>query len=344
MAELKAHEVDGALRRGLPSQKLILIYGPDRGLVSERAQTLARLSGVALDDPFSVIRLDAGDLQAKPGRLIEEVSSFGLFGGEKLVWLRAGGTEKTLQDELAELVKMPTSPTLVLIEAGDLKKGTGLRKIAETSSALLALPCYADDAKAVQALIDDELAQAGLRITPDARARLAESLGGDRIASRNELRKLALYVQGKQEIDEDDVMAIIGDASAVSVDDAVDAVLKGDVDGLDHALRKIAASKTPLFLVLQGCLKQFQQMDVMRAEMDDKRLPAGQVIATLGRGLHFRRKPLIEAALKNWTGANLRREAERLHNAILQTRGRAALEEQIAMHTLLAVTVAGRRR
>ncbi|OLP60397.1 DNA polymerase III subunit delta [Xaviernesmea oryzae] len=344
MAELKSHEVDAALRRGLPSQKLYLIYGPDRGLVSERARRIAELSGVPLDDPFSVVRLDGSDLQANPGRLMEEVSSFGLFGGEKLVWVRGSGTEKALIDELGALTKMPASPTIVVVEAGDLKKGTGLRKIAETSGAVLAMPCYADDARAVQALIDGEISHAGLKITAEARERLAESLGGDRIASRNELRKLALYAQGQDMIDEEDVTAIIGDASAVSVDDAVDAVLKGDVDGLDAALRKIAASKTPLFLVLQGCLRQFQQMDVMLAEMDDKRLPPGQVIATLGRGLHFRRKPLVEAALKHWSGPLLRRESDRLQNAILQTRGRAVLEEQIAMHALLAVTVAGRRR
>ena len=94
-------------------------------------------------------------------------------------------------------------------------------------------------------------------------------------------------------------LEIVGDASAISVDDAIDAVLKGDADGLQHAIRKITASKTAVFLVLQACLKQFQLLDLMRAEMDEKRQPPAQVVATLGRHLHFRRKPLVEAALRN---------------------------------------------
>jgi len=40
-------------------------------------------------------------------------------------------------------------------------------------------------------LIDEELRVSNLRIAPDARAVLMSLLGGDRQASRNELRKLA---------------------------------------------------------------------------------------------------------------------------------------------------------
>lgn len=119
-------------------------------------------------------------------------------------------------------------------------------------------------------MIDQELSANNLRIAPAARQRLIEQLGGDRIASRNEIRKLALYCLGADVIEEDDILAIIGDASTVSADDAVDAILKGDRNAFFHATQKIISSKTPIFLVLQGCLKQFQLLDQMRAEMDEK--------------------------------------------------------------------------
>ena len=82
----------------------------------------------------------------------------------------------------------------------------------------------------------------------------------------------------------------------------------------------------------------------MRAEMDDKRLPAAQAIATLGRHLHFRRKPIVENALKVWSTAAIRREAQRLQAAILQSRQRPALEDTIAMQTLLATVLQSGRK
>ena len=344
MAEIKSHEFDGFLRRKPLPVRLFLVYGPDRGLVSERAAALAAASGVDLDDAFSVVKLDAGDVGAQPGRLIDEMNAIGLFGGDRLVWIRNAGSEKGISDALETLAAMPAGPSTLIIEAGDLKKGAALRKAAESASQVVAIPCYADDGRALQALIDQELAAEGLRISAAARERLTETIGGDRLASRNEVRKLALYCRGQELIEEQDVVNIVGDASAISTDDAIDAILKGDRDGFLHAIQKIISSKTPVFLVLQGCLRQFQMLELMRAEMDEKRAPAVQAMATLGRHLHFRRKPIVENALKSWSGPAIRRETQRLQAAILQSRQRPALEDTIAMQTMLATVLQSARR
>lgn len=344
MAEIKSHEFEGFVQRSARTYRLFLVYGPDRGLVSERAGALAKASGIALDDPFAVVKLDASTLQSDPGRLLDEANTIGLFGGGKLIWVKASGTEKALVDALAVLASAPPTDTTVIIEAGDVKKGAGVRKGAEQASTVAAIPCYADDARALNALIDRELGSEGLRITPGARELLLESIGGDRLASRNELQKLVLYAKGQTAIDEDDVNAIIGDASAISTDEAVDAVLTGDRNGFFHAVRKITTSKTPIFLVLQGCLRQFQMLDQMRAEMDGKKTPIAQIMQTFGRGIHFKRKPAVEQALKTWTSAAIAREMNRLQAAILQTRQKQALEESIALHTLLSITVQSSQR
>jgi DNA polymerase-3 subunit delta len=85
-------------------------------------------------------------------------------------------------------------------------------------------------------------------------------------------------------------------------------------------------------------------MDAMRAEMEEKRTPASQVMQTLGRHLHFKRKPIIEQALRTWSADALAREASRLQAAILQTRRRASLEDTIAMQTLLSTTLQSGRK
>jgi len=344
MAEIKSHEFDGFLQNAARNYRVFVIYGPDRGLVSERAAQIAAKTGVDLNDAFSLIKLDVGDLQNDAGRLLDEVNAIGLFGGEKLVWIRGAANEKALVDSLQIIAESPPEASFVIIEAGDLKKGAGLRKVAEPARSVATIPCYADDARALNGLIDAELANEGLRIAPAARQALLELLGGDRIASRNEVRKLALYCRGQGTIEENHVMEIIGDASAISADDAVDAILKGDSEAFLHAMQKIASSKTPMFLVLQGCLRQFQMLDMMRAEMDEKRLSPAQVMQTHGRHLHFRRKPIIEQALKTWSGPAIAREMNRLQSAILQTRQRASLEDTIATQTLLATTLQSARR
>lgn len=343
MAEIKSHEFDRFAERSVDLYRIFVIYGPDRGLVSERAGLVASKTGVPLDDPFSLLKLDISDLQGDPGRLLDEVNSLGLFGGSKLVWLRGAANEKPLIDAMQILAEGPPPPNFLVVEAGDLKKGSALRKVAEPAKSVAIVPCYADDVRALNALIDTELSAEGLRITTDARRRLLELLGGDRIASRNEVRKLALYCRGAQVIEESHIDEIIGDASGMSTDDAVDAILSGDLEAFQHALQKILVSKTPVFLLLQACLKQFQLLDLMRSEMDEKRMQSAQVMATLGRHIHFKRKPIVEKALRNWNAAAIARETERLQAAILQSRQRQSLEPSIAFHTLMATALQSKR-
>ena len=87
-----------------------------------------------------------------------------------------------------------------MIEAGELRPESPLRKACERAKTAVAIACYPDGERDLARLIDDELRTSNLRIAPDARAVLMSLLGGDRQASRNELRKLALYAHGKGEI------------------------------------------------------------------------------------------------------------------------------------------------
>lgn len=344
MVEIKSHEFEGFLQKSARHYKLFLVYGPDVGLVAERAAALAKATGVPLDDPFSIIRLDSTDLQGDPGRLLDEMNALGLFGGERLVWVRGVANEKGVLDGLQQLSKDPPETSCLILEAGDLKKTAAMRKLAEPARNIAVIPCYQDDARAISALIDAEFAAANKRITPAARTLLSESLGGDRRASRNEISKLLLYCLHDDLVDEGHVEAIIGDASAISTDEAVDAVLSGDADALIHAIQKISTSKTPMFLVLQGCLRQFQLLDVMRSEMEDKHQQAGQVMQTLGRGIHFKRKALFEKALRNWPLAAITQEMQRLQATILASRKQQSLEDTLALHSLLAITLQANRR
>ena len=128
---------------------------------------------------------------------------------------------------LTPLIEAPSPDCRVIIEAGELRKTAPLRTMCEKAKTAAALPCYLDDAKAISSLIDEEMRAAKLTLTPDARAALTSLLGGDRLASRGELRKLAVYAMGRERIELDDVMAVVADASEQALDGVIDAAFAG---------------------------------------------------------------------------------------------------------------------
>lgn len=337
MSELKPQEFERLLRSSSALPRIIVIFGPDRGLVSERAEAAAARTGIALSDPFAVTKIEASDLQKAPGRLIEEMQSIGLFGGEKLVWVRNATNEKALVDGVATLAAKELEAYLI-IEAGDLKKGSALRKAAEAARSIASVPCYADDQASLNGLIDDILKETGQRITSAARARLLANLGGDRRASRGEIRKLALYCAKEPEIDEQHVIDIIGDVSETSLDNLIDALLGGDTNAMIAALEALISAKTAIYQVLNAVLRQFQMLDTLRAEMDRSRQSASQVIQTHGKHIFFKRRNVITQALSVWTAPKLTRELSRLQTMVLTSQKNPQIAESVAAQLLLSLT------
>jgi DNA polymerase-3 subunit delta len=344
MAQKKAHEVDGWLRRPDPSVGIVLLYGPDRGLVSERARSFARASGLPLDDAFSVTRLDASEVEQQPGRLVDEARTVPMFADRRLIWVRNAGGQKALADDLKALVEAPPRDALILIEAGDLKKGLALRSLVEAAPAAMALPCYADEGRSVDALIDEEMQKAGLSIDMEARQALRRALGGDRMASRGEIEKLVLYAAGNKSVGLEDVIASTGDAAGLSVDDVVDATLEGRLDGLELAFRRLAAAGNQVFPILAATMRQFQSLHGLRVGMEEKSLSAGAAVAAARPPIFFSRRKTVESALQRWSPEAIARILARLQAAVLQTRRRPELAVAITRQTLMAIALDGGRR
>lgn len=343
MAQKKAHEVGSWLKRPDPDVRIVLIYGPDRGLVSERARRFVKQLGLDADDPFSSVRLEASEIEAAPGRLADEAATVPMFSDRRLIWIKGAGAQKNLADEVKTLVAAPPRDAVIVIEAGDLKKGAGLRSTIEGAAGAMALPCYADEGKSLDAVIDEILARDRLSISLEARHALKAGLGGDRLASRSEIEKLALYCHGRDEITLEDVETVGGNVAGLNVDDAVDAVLSGAPDRFDAVFTRLLASGSPAFLVLSGAMRQFQSLQLMRNEMDAAGKPAAAIVASARPPVFFARRKLVESALQRWSAAAIARALERLQGAVLLTRQRPDLGDATARQTLLALVLEAAR-
>lgn len=343
MAQKKSHEVDSFINRPSSSFSIILLYGPDKGLVSERAKIFAKATGLPLEDPFTVIRMEGDEVEQTPGKLLDEALTISMFGGKRLIWLRNVLGHKGITDIIKHLAVKPPQDTIILIEAGDLKKGAALRTAIENSSAAMALPCYSDDARGIDGVIDDVLSAANLLISGDARQLLRISLGGDRLATRGELEKLCLYVKGKSRIELDDVHASVGDVSVTSTDEILDAILLGDMKSFNNSFDRLVKSGTPPFLILNAAMRQFQQLQLMRHSVDVERRAPGAIIANARPPIFFSRRKLLETALSRWQASSISRAGERLQKAVLESRQNSDLSIAIIRQCLMALVVEGSR-
>src|ERR1700712_5624017 len=254
MVALRGKEIDAFLARPDSGRPIILLYGPDAGLVRERAEALLASAVDDPNDPFSLVRLDGDDLSAGPSRLVDEAMTVPLFGGRRAIRVRAGS--RSFASGIDTLAGSPLKDCRIVIEAGELRPESPLRKACERARTAVAIACYPDTERDLAKLIDDELRLSKLRIAPDARATLTALLGGDRQASRNELRKLALYAHGTGEVTLDDVMAVVADASELKIDPIVDGAFAGNANAVETEFAKAMVAGTYPGMIISAAQRQ----------------------------------------------------------------------------------------
>jgi DNA polymerase III subunit delta len=341
MVALKASEIEKYLARPDPARPIVLVFGPDAGLVRERAEALVRASIDDPKDPFQLARLDGDDLASEPTRLVEEANTIPLFGGRRAVWVKAGS--RNFAPAVEALVAGASPDCRVVIEAGDLKRTAPLRALCERAKNVVALPCYADTERDLVRLIDDELREAGLAISPEARAALVPLLGGDRLASRHEIAKLALFARGKEQVELDDIMAVVADASTLALDGLIDAAFAGRTNELEVQFGKARTAGTSPGTIVSTALRQVTQLHKARLAVEDG-ASVSEATGVIQPFVHFSRKAAVEAALRSWTSARLERAMAQLAEALLESRKQAGLADVIAQRTLLSLAVNARRK
>lgn len=319
-----------------------LVYGADAGQVRETATALAKTAAPDLDDPFRVVVLDAQQLVADPARLADEMGAIAFGGGRRVVRLRGlTGDHARL---LTDVVKAPVGDTLLVAEAGVLRRDAALVKLFEAADAAAAIPCYADEGRALHGLLDQALKEGGVTLTPDARAYVLARLGADRAATRMEIEKLVLYGGQGGRLDLEDAVQAVGDAGVAEIDDLVYATAGGDLTGCHRAYDRLVQAGAQPVAVLRALMGHLVRLRGVVAKAETAGLEPA--LAGVRPPIFFKRKPAFEAQARRWTRQRLSLAIDRLIQAeieVKQTGASDALALWRALYDVARVAAAGGR-
>jgi DNA polymerase III subunit delta len=337
---VKASEAARFAKNPPKTLRAALVFGPDAGLVRERSETLLKTIVEDLSDPFRVSDLDEGALSADPARLADEAAAISMLGGRRVVRVRAASN--TLAKVFESFLDDPKGDALVVVEAGDLAKGSALRKLFEEADNAAALPCYADSQRDLAEVVRDSLRAEGLSITPEALGDAVSRLGSDRGMTRRELEKLALYARGQKEITLDDVRAILGDEAEVRVEEACDAAGRGDLKRLDLTLERLWASDISPVAVLRQAMGHFQRLLLVQAEAA-RGDSLDFAMKKLRPPVHFSRADSFKAQARSWNEARLGEALDLLLDAEALCKTTAVPAEAAAARVLFNVAAMARK-
>ena len=291
--KISPRDITAVLAKPQPQYLCYFFHGADLGLMRERASHIARQIVSDLDDPFQSVMLSGEELKADPAKLADEVSALPVFGDERLVRVRGTGTDLTNAVKLA--VPLLKTGCRLVIEASDTTTKHAIVKFCESDAAIASIGCYGDDDKDIGQLALRIFGRDNITIERPALALLVSRLGGDRLASRSEIDKLALLAGPNGVLTEADIDEALGDSSSQAIDLLLKSLLTGDVSTLAVLLEKARQEDIAPIAIMRQLATNFRQIFEATASISQGQT-AATAIGKLRPPVHFKSKPLLTAA------------------------------------------------
>jgi DNA polymerase III subunit delta len=320
--------------------RAILLYGPDAGLVKERAETLARTVVDNLSDPFRVADLSGDAVASDPARLADEAAAIAMTGGRRVVRVRDAGNDAF--EAFENFLEHPMGDALVVVEAGELDGRSALRKLFEKAENAAAIACYRDEGADLAGVVRETLQRANVKIENDALTWVADQLGGDRLVTRGEIEKLALYVGAGNTATLEDARALIGDSAEIGFDDLANATAGGDVAAMERARARLDGEGIPAIAQLRAVQRHFTRLHLCSGMIAAGRDEKGAMMA-LRPPVFWKQEAAFKAQLKRWGPRHLAKALERLLDAEVQCKSPGAPTELIAARCLTTLATSASR-
>ncbi len=323
-----------------PKARVVLVYGPDNGLMRERAKTIGLSVVEDYTDPFNVAALSAEQLGDDPARLSDEAHAISMMGGGRLIRIENAGDKLTTL--IKDYLESPSEQNLVILEAGELGPRSSLRKACESAKNAAALPCYVEDERDLSRLIREMLQDAHLQAEPDAVSWLAANLAGNRARARNELLKLITY-KGEEAgaITLDDARAACGEAGADSLDTLIYSAGGGNSKAALQAYDRLLAEGVPFMAILRSLQNHFRRLHVTKTRMQSGD-SVESAMKKLAPPIFFKQEQVFRAQLQRWSLPVLEQIAAKLMALEAQCKKTGAMPETLCSQALLSISKAAR--
>ncbi len=317
--------------------RVILVYGPDQGLVSERCQTIGKTVVADLNDPFNVASLTVEGLGDDPARLSDEAGAMSMMGGDRLV--RVDGASDKLTVLLKSYLKEePSETALVLLQAGELGPRSSLRKLCESAKNAAAVPCYVEDERDLSRFIRTTLQVEGLSADQDAVMWLAANISGDRRKVRSELEKLIIFKGDvKSSVSLRDVQAACGAAGVQGFDDLIYAVAGRKTEAALKAYGTLLEEGTAFIAVLRALQNHFRRLHATKSYVQDGQDLDG-AMKKLAPPVFFKQAPAFKGQINSWPLPVLDQVLAKLSELEAQCKKTGMPVETLCAQAILAIS------
>ena len=202
--------------------KLILIHGQDRGKVNEKSLEIAKRLNSLNQNSLEIINIDSDEFYKSENYFYDLVYQKSFFSKLTLVRINLD-LFKSDKDILKSLENLDINKANhIIIESKYLSKNSLITSLFKKNNTYALITCYQETD--VKSSIIKYLKHYSISLEDDCSlSYLSEKFGNDTLVTKNEIKKLALYSNGKK-INYTTILEAIGDNSLITLNELTDSI------------------------------------------------------------------------------------------------------------------------
>jgi DNA polymerase III subunit delta len=297
---IKSYEIQKNILNFL-KYKFSLLYGENEGLKNDITHFITETIKKK-DNDIEVTFFYENEVIDNEENFYNTVYSGSLFSNKKIVVLK-NSTDKIFKQINSILEKLPENIFFIVL-SNTLEKKSKLRRLFETDSSVICIPCYLDNTRDLQIIANQELKKNNILLSQETLNLLLEKSNNDRQNLKNELEKIKSYMLNKKTLSVEQMQSIINFSGEYKSDNLINECLCGNILEYKKIITELytnTINQTFLFRILSN--KVYRLLNIKKEEENYSNTDS--LLNSSKPPIFWKEKPIVKKQLSIWNNKDL---------------------------------------
>ena len=284
-------------KKNFDNHNFFLVYGENEGLKNEIIQNLKKNLNRESEN------YDESQILNDKELFYEKIFNQSFFEEEKIIIVNRC-SEKFF--ELVEnILEKKIFDTKILLNAAILEKKSKLRNLFEKNKELIIIPTYKDTSLGLIEIARKFFYNYKISISQEAISLLVSRCNGDRGHLKSELDKILIYMDGKKNINLEEIYKLTNLSENFNINELVDNSLSKNYKKTSEIINESNYKLDDGIIILRTFLQKAKRLLNIYEKQENKE-SFDSLINDYNPPIFWKDKPVVKKQLENWSKAKIK--------------------------------------
>ena len=320
--------------------KIILLYGPNGGLVNLLFNNALKALSIDIKDPFNVSKFFGQNILDDPSLILDTISTFSITSDKRIVLLDLcnASLKKEIIDNIIFSISNKIDKYLIIMKADNLGTQNELVKFTQNSNIGILVPCYDENSNQIKFDLSNIFKNNNFLFSNSFLLHLASKFSNDSSINKMELEKLDNFLINNNSVTESTLLNLITDNTYFNLNKISNFCAQGDVNNAMFFYEKALAESISSIAIIRNLVKHFKMIEKILCSIKDGN-NIENAINIMKPPIFFKDKQLFFVQTKLWNLQKVNLVLKRLIDAEIKCKSGIFLDKLLAAQLILSTSV-----